>query len=115
MRLSFAAILLTGVFAATAAWAAPPKCLNIRDIKSATSKDGKVMKFVMNDGKVLYNYLQGACPDLRFNGFVWVIHGPETVCEGMQSLRVMQSGQICVLGKFGPPPKPAMSKDKKPG
>jgi hypothetical protein len=116
MRLSFAVILLTGVFTTTtAAWAAPPKCLHIRDIQSATSDDGRVMKFVMRDGKVLYNYLQGACPNLRFNGFVWVVRGTNVVCEDQQSLRVLESGQVCVLGKFGTTPKPPMSKDKKPG
>lgn len=110
MRLSFAAFLLAGVCAATAASAAPPKCLKLNDIRSAKSDDGKIMKFTMKDGRVLYNHLQGVCPGLRFNGFSWVIHGPEEVCEGQQSLRVIQSGEVCVLGKFGPPPK--MSKDK---
>jgi hypothetical protein len=111
MRLSFAAVLLAGVFAATAASAAP-KCLQTRDIQSATSTDGKIMKFTMKDGQVLYNQLQGSCPDLKFNGFAWVIRGPEEVCENQQSLRVLQSGQICVLGKFGPAPKAMNSTDK---
>jgi hypothetical protein len=112
MRLSFAAILLTGVFATTAAWAAPPKCLKTNDIKSTSSKDGKILKFVMKDGKVLYNHLQGICPGLRFNGFVWVIRGPEEVCAGQQSLRVIDSGETCVLGKFSTTPKPAANTGK---
>ena len=111
MRLSFVAILLTGVLATTAAWAAPPQCLRIRDIKSTTSNDGKIMKFVMNDGRVLYNHLQGICPNLKFNGFVWVLRGGDQVCENQQSLRVLESGQVCVLGKFGPPPKAMKSTD----
>lgn len=115
MRLTFAAILLTGVFAATAAWAAPPRCVNTKDIVRTSSKDGKVLKFVMNDGKVLYNHLQGVCPTLRFNGFVWVIRGPQTVCEGQQSLQVIDTGEVCVLGKFSTSPKPAASTDKKAG
>jgi hypothetical protein len=108
-RLSFAALLLAGVFAATAASAAPSKCVKIRDIKSATSKDGKILKFEMKDGQVLYNHLQGTCSQLKFNGFVWVVRGGEEVCENQQSLRVLESGQVCVLGKFGaPPPAKAM-------
>jgi hypothetical protein len=111
MKVSFAALLLAGVFSATAAVAAPPTCLQLRDIQSAKSDDGRIMKFTMRDGRVLYNHLQGVCPDLRFNGFAWNIRGgAQEVCEGQQSLRVLQSGQICVLGKFGPAPKP-MSTD----
>lgn len=110
MRVSFAALLLAGVFSATAAAAAPPMCLQLRDIVSAKSDDGKIMKFTMRDGRVLYNNLQGVCPGLRFNGFEWTIRsGAQEVCEGQQSLRVLQSGEVCVLGKFGPPPKAAGS------
>jgi hypothetical protein len=45
--------------------------------------------------------LQGGCPDLDFNGFQWTVRNPDnTVCDGEQSLQVLQSGQICQLGKF---------------
>jgi hypothetical protein len=115
MKLSFAALVLTGVFCATAAFAAPPTCLQLRDIQSAKSDDGKILKFTMRDGRVLYNHLRGACPGLRFNGFAWEIRGGvQEVCEGQQSLRVLQSGEICLLGKFGPPPK-AMSTERHRG
>ena len=77
-------------------------CLRNKDIESTTSTDGKSLIVKMHDGKVWKNQLQGACPDLRFNGFAWVIRGPEGVCENTQSLQVLQSGQICVLGKFTP-------------
>jgi hypothetical protein len=115
MKLSFAALLLTGVFGATAAFAAPPICLQLRDIQSAKSDDGKIMKFTMRDGRVLYNHLRGVCPGLRFNGFAWDIRGGvQEVCENQQSLRVLQSGEVCLLGKFGPPPK-AMSTERNRG
>jgi hypothetical protein len=60
----------------------------------------------MRDGRVLVNHLRGVCSDLRFNGFVWVLRGINDVCENTQSLRVLQSGQTCTLGKFEPA-KPA--------
>jgi hypothetical protein len=75
-------------------------CVRNRDIQSTTPLDGKTLIITMRDGTVWRNRLQGNCSDLRFNGFVWVIHGPEEVCEYSQSLKVLQSGQICVLGKF---------------
>ncbi len=55
----------------------------------------------MQDGSEWRNDLQGRCPDLKFDGFVWRSANPdETVCENMQTLRVLRSGEICALGKF---------------
>jgi hypothetical protein len=85
---------------ATAAPAAAKMCVQSRDITSATSKDGKLMTFKMRDGRVLVNHLQGVCSDLKFEGFIWELHGTDDVCENQQSLKVLRSGQICVLGKF---------------
>jgi hypothetical protein len=91
--------------AATAALAAASPaianmCVQVRDIQSATSKDGKLMTFQMKDGRVLVNHLQGVCSDLRYEGFEWTIRGTEDVCENQQSLKVLRSGQTCLLGKF---------------
>lgn len=104
MKLMIAIFLLSGaaafrVLAAEAPQAAPT-CVQVRDIRGTDSKDGKLMTFRMRDGRVLVNHLQGICSDLRFEGFVWSIPGTEEVCERQQSLRVLRSGQTCVLGKF---------------
>jgi hypothetical protein len=79
-----------------------PICLSTRDMVSTEpQKDGRAMFFTMRNGSVWRNDLHGQCRDLNFNGFVWVIRNPDnTVCENEQSLRVLRSGQICVLGKF---------------
>jgi hypothetical protein len=92
-----AAIALAAISPASAA----NICVRSRDIDSATSKDGKLMTFRMRDGSVLVNHLQGVCSDLRFEGFVWVLRGgDESICENQQSLKVLRSGQTCLLGKF---------------
>jgi hypothetical protein len=75
-------------------------CVHVRDILSTHSDDGKLMTFRMRDGRVLVNHLQGICTDLRFEGFVWRVPGTEDICEREQSLKVIHSGQICILGKF---------------
>ena len=84
--------------------AAPPvsakTCVQSRDIQSTNSKDGKLMTFKMRDGRILVNHLQGICSDLRFEGFAWVLRGTDDVCENQQSLKVLRSGQTCLLGKF---------------
>jgi hypothetical protein len=75
-------------------------CVQSRDILSTDSKDGKLMTFKMRDGSVLVNHLQGTCTDLRFEGFTWVLRGNDDICENQQTLKVIRSGQTCLLGKF---------------
>lgn len=81
--------------------AAANMCVKSREIQSTDSKDGKLLTFKMKDGRVLVNHLQGICSDLRYEGFVWVLQGgDEDICENQQSLKVLRSGQTCLLGKF---------------
>ena len=75
-------------------------CIHQRDIAGTHSDDGKKLTFRMRDGRVLVNHLQGSCTDLRYEGFAWNVPGTEDICENQQSLHVINSGQICILGKF---------------
>ena len=103
MKRNILCAIIAAMSLASPAWAAN-MCLRTQDIVSTTSKDGKTLVFKMRDGRTLVNHLQGICPDLKFNGFDWVVRGgAEEVCENMQSLRVLQSGEVCVLGKFDQP------------
>ena len=95
---------LTVTLAALAAPAYANTCLDTRKMVSSTSKDGKIMVFKMRDGTTWVNHLRGSCPDLKFMGFAWMLHSGDTnVCENEQSFQVLQSPQICVLGKFDAP------------
>lgn len=80
--------------------AAAKMCVQSRDILSTDSKDGKLMTFKMRDGSVLVNHLHGTCSDLKFEGFVWELRGTDDICENQQTLKVLRSGQTCLLGKF---------------
>lgn len=104
--------LMVAAGVAMAGPASAKMCIDARDIVSSKSDDGKVMVFQMKNGQTLVNRLQGLCPDLKFNGFVWQLRSGDTsVCEDSQSFQVLQSGQVCLLGKFDPPAgKQAMSK-----
>jgi hypothetical protein len=98
-----AALALTGTIVAAPAYAAN-MCIDTRDVVSSKSTDGKTMVFKMKDGTTLVNHLQGSCPDLKFHGFAWQTHSGDTkVCEKEQSFNVLESMQICVLGKFDAP------------
>ena len=81
---------------------AAPICLSTHDmLQTEPAKDGASITFHMRDGSVWRNDLHGRCPDLQFEGFVWRIRDArDSVCEDTQSLRVLRSGQVCVLGKF---------------
>jgi len=103
MRKIVTVLALAGVGFAAPAMAAKT-CIDMRDIVSSKSTDGKTMVFKMKDGRTLVNHLQGSCPDLKYNGFAWQSHsGDSKVCENEQSFQVLQSMQICVLGKFDAP------------
>jgi hypothetical protein len=94
------AVFLFFCMAISPAWAM--MCLREQDIQSVSSSDGKTLVIRMRNGKVWSNRLKGDCPSLKFTGFVWVMRDPQGVCEDTQSLRVLQSGEICTLGKFSP-------------
>ncbi len=54
----------------------------------------------MRDGTVWRNTLRNSCPDLMFHGFSYVLRGPNEICENMQTIRVIRTGQVCMLGSF---------------
>ena len=107
--------LMTALIVAGVAMAALPAsaktCIDTRDIVSSKSDDGKVMVFEMKNGQTLTNKLRGVCPALKYHGYVWQLRSGDTnVCDNSHSLQVLQSGQICLLGKFDVAPrKQAMS------
>jgi hypothetical protein len=82
--------------------AAAARCVSVQDIRSATSRDGNVLRMEMRNGSIVDARMAGACKGLRFGGFSWVILDG-LVCENMQSLQVLQTGEICNLGKFDSP------------
>jgi hypothetical protein len=104
---TFAVFALAGLVLSSPALA-KNVCVRSNEIVSTHSDDGKVLVFKMRNGQTWINHLKGACPDLKFEGFEWTLRGIDDICENQQSLRVLRSGQICVLGKFDAPiEKPA--------
>ncbi len=92
-------LILLALTAAAPAYA--NTCIDTRQIDSSKSTDGHTMVFKMKNGTTLVNHLRGTCPDLKFNGFAWHTHsGDNKVCENEDSFQVLQSMQVCMLGKF---------------
>jgi hypothetical protein len=77
-------------------------CINTRDIASSKpDKSGGSILFKMRDGTQWRNTLRGRCPDLVFEGYSWTVRNADnSVCENEESLKVLQSPEVCQLGKF---------------
>ncbi|HTP75348.1 MAG TPA: hypothetical protein VMJ73_00095 [Rhizomicrobium sp.] len=86
---------------------ATPVCLKTYFIKSTKVIDAKTIDFQMRDGSVYRNNMPASCTGLLFNGFSYRVHADE-ICDNSQSIRVLRSGEVCLLGAFTklPPPKP---------
>jgi len=78
-----------------------PICLQSYDIDRTTVVNPQKILFRLKDGKVYSSKLRSPCLGLRFNGFVYVTPVDE-ICGGSQSIRVLQTNQVCVLGPFQP-------------
>ena len=103
----FAAVLLAAVSFASAAQAAPI-CLDSYRIKSTKAPDEKHIIFHMIDGTTWKNTLRNQCSGITFNGFAYEPFAGHSVCENLQSIRVLDSGSVCLLGRFEKePPKKA--------
>ena len=104
MRYLLTIFVFGGLVSAVLPASAANKCIDVRDIVSSKSSDGRIMVFKMKDGTVLVNHLQGVCAELRYTGFAWKLPGGDVnACERETSFRVLQSMQSCTLGKFDPP------------
>ena len=81
-------------------------CLPTRNIDHTHVVDATTVQFVMKNGTVWQNTLPAPCPGLKFHGFSFVAHGTDEVCSNGQSIRVLVTQQVCLLGDFTPAPAP---------
>ena len=81
-------------------------CLKTYLIDHTTIVDAKTIDFRMRDGTVYRNTLTSPCRGLLFDGFIYTVHTNE-ICDNLQSIRVIRSGQTCLLGAFTKLPPPA--------
>ena len=84
---------------------AAPTCLYTYQIDRTKVVDSQTIDFRMRDGTVYRNVLQHKCTGLPFNGFVYRVQTDE-ICDNLQSIRVLQTNDICLLGAFTKLPTP---------
>lgn len=95
---NFAMLLALGA-ASIAPAAAGPVCLDVYYIANTHVVDANTILFKMRNGTVWRNTLRSRCPGLLFDGFTYTLHDEE-LCGDLQSIRVLRSNEVCLLGKF---------------
>ena len=103
MKLAAAALVLAIAAAAPASAqpeSKPNVCLKTYLIDHTKAPDDRTIIFTMKDGSAYQSTLPAACPQLSFNGFSYVATPPADVCGGLQSIRVVRTGAVCLLGPF---------------
>ena len=89
-----------------AAWAAQysktpsTDCIYTYDIDYTEVPDENTIIFHMKGGEVWTSKLPRRCPNVRFNGFSYVVRGNNQICAKFDSIRVLKSGSVCQLGPF---------------
>jgi hypothetical protein len=102
IALAAAFLMASGLSAATAQTATPMPhgnvCLKTYLIDHTKTPNDRTIMFYMKDGSAYQSSLPTLCPQLSFNGFAYVATPPSDVCGNMQSIRVIRTGSVCMLG-----------------
>jgi len=96
------AICIAALSMATASAQPAPACLRSIDIDRTSVPDARTILFHMKGGQVWKNTLVTDCPELKFNGFLYDASPSGEICGNIQSIRVIRSGAVCLLGPFTP-------------
>jgi hypothetical protein len=89
-----------------------PACINVVMIDHTQVLDDSNILFFLKGGRTVKNVLADRCFGLRMatRGFTYVARNDE-VCGNLQTIRVNDTGSVCMLGPFVPyTPVPAAAK-----
>jgi hypothetical protein len=101
--IAVALVLAAGTIAPAVA---APICLTSYLIDRTKVIDSRTLDFHMKNGTVYRNTLRAECIGLKFNGFAYDTRSG-SICDNMQTIRLLDSGQVCTLGAFTKlPPAP---------
>ncbi len=84
-------------------------CLDVSRLDHTEILNNHQILFYMRGRKVWINNLTGPCATLtRSDGFIWESR-IEKYCDNLETIRVIRSGEVCLLGAFTPYEKPPAS------
>jgi hypothetical protein len=81
-------------------------CLQSYDVKDTHVENAHTILFHMRDGSTWRNTLRNECPGLKWYGFVYHLEGTNEICSNMQSIRILRTHEVCLLGEFTPEAPP---------
>jgi hypothetical protein len=99
--------VLAGIAAAGAAQAAAPPgthniCIRSYQIDHTKAQNDKTLIFYMKDGSQYQSMLTSTCPELSLYGFAYSPKPPDEICGNLQTIRVIRTGSVCLLGPLVP-------------
>ena len=96
------------LIASSAAYAADVKpakrgaCLQASRIQNTEIVDSSTILFHMVDGKTWKNVLTRPCTTMsRNDGFIYK-PVDDRICSNLETIKIIQSGEMCLLGEFTP-------------
>jgi hypothetical protein len=95
-----AVMLVLGASSYAAAQPAPRSNVCIRSyfIDHTKAPNDRTLVFYMKNGAAYQSTLPSNCPQLSLYGFAYVATPPDEICGNLQSIRVIRSGSVCLLG-----------------
>jgi hypothetical protein len=98
---------LAGIVATGAAQAAAPAgtgniCIKTYQIDHTKAQNDKTLVFYMKDGTRYQSNLSSTCPELSIYGFAYMPTPPDQICGNLQTIRVIRTGSVCLLGPLVP-------------
>ncbi|HEY4941405.1 MAG TPA: hypothetical protein VII56_08250 [Rhizomicrobium sp.] len=94
-----ATLAALAILAASISPAAAAVCLPFTRIDSTKAISPTIILFRMKDRTVWRNTLRNACPGAMSGGITYDLQ-TDQVCENTQVIRVLDSGEACMLGAF---------------
>ena len=100
------AVIARAPFSAAADETNKPVCIRSYLIDHTDTPDDNTILFYMRNHKVWKNTLLGRCVGLRVNreGFTYqpTSQGSDELCSNLVTIRLNDTGQVCLLGAFTP-------------
>jgi hypothetical protein len=73
-------------------------CLRTILIDHTKAPNDRTLMFYMKNGAVYQSTLPTVCPQVSIYGFAYVATPPDDICGNLQSIRVIRTGAVCLLG-----------------
>src|ERR1041385_427570 len=105
MKAPFAAIIAVASLAVCSSLpalaAAPARaniCIRSYQIDHTKAVNDRTLIFYMKNGSAYQSTLVSSCPELTIYGFSYMPTPPDQICGNLQSIRVIRTGSVCMLG-----------------